>query len=108
MTLIPDLVILYEIILPYLSSSNELTKFKILSKFFHKNIVTHSPIERICDNCGSNRFKVCFSKKNCKIRGCMATETIHPYDTYNTLNSECICSFGCLMNQSTVKYHIIV
>ena len=94
---IPNLVI-FTNILPYLYTSVELTKWKTINKFYNKNIITHSPIERICHNCQSKRFKVHFYQKKCKVKGCMAIEIIHPGEDYITPNGELICNLGCLMN----------
>jgi hypothetical protein len=97
---IPDLVILFDI-LPYLYTSNELTKWKVLNKFFNENIITHSPIDRICHNCKTNRFKVYFYQERCKVKDCMAIEIIHPGEDYISLDGKLVCSLGCLMNYAT-------
>ena len=96
---IPNLVI-FTNILPYLYTSVELTKWKTINKFYNKNIITHSPLPRICQNCQTNRFKVHFYQQKCKIAGCMAIEMIHPGEDYTALDGNLICNLGCLINYS--------
>ena len=92
------LLVIYSEILPYLYTAQELTKWKVINHFFHKNIITHSPLPRICSNCQTNRFRVHFYQKKCKIAGCMAIEMIHPGEDYIASDESLVCNLGCLIN----------
>ena len=94
------LLVIYSEILPYLYTAKDLTKWKNINKFFNKNIITHSPLKRICKNCHSNRFRVHFYQKKCKVMGCMAIEMIHPGEDYTALDGNLVCNLGCLINYS--------
>ena len=98
----PILVILSDI-LPFLYTAQELTKWKVVDRFFNKNIITHSPLERICHNCKSNRFRVHFYQKKCVVKGCMALDIIHPGEDYTCLDGKLVCGMGCLMSYANKK-----
>ena len=94
---IPQLVIFYNVI-PFLTTAEELTKWKNINKFFNQNIISHSPLPRICVNCQTTHFKVHFYQKRCKVLNCMVRELLHPGEDYRTPDNGLICNLGCLMN----------
>jgi len=100
---IPILVILSDI-LPFLYTARELTKWKVVDQFFNKNIISHSPLERICSNCKSKRFRVYYDKNNCRIQDCMALDIIHPGEDYTCMDGKLVCGMGCLMSYYGNKY----
>lgn len=84
-------------IIPFLTSSNELTKLQKLSKKY-SYIKTHSYENLECYSCKSNRFSTHSNPNMCYITGCMSTDIIHPYVKYWTRDNMPLCSMGCAMN----------
>lgn len=92
-------------IIPYISLSNHLIKFKCVNKYFNKKIICHHPktLYRKCYNCIRHGFRVINDNKRCAIKNCIAKDIFHPFNLLKDKYGNDYCSENCLVNRKKKK-----
>jgi hypothetical protein len=85
--------ILFHKIVPFISESNDLLKFKCVNKYFNENIKTHN-LNLICYKCNRNRFNITSNTNDCYVKNCMSSDKLH-YSIKYWYDNKPFCSFSC-------------